>query len=289
MVVRPGFHADLTDRLPGPPLNWRIRLNHAAPAGSGIIPDCMPGLADIAVDALWRVRRHHRVATYTRPTEETGDPVMRARIDALGTWFQNFDLHGTPTKVRSVVGEPLDYPASDWMILKQHLPSLTGKSILDIGCNAGYHSIQSKLAGASRVVGVDVSQGVPDNFIAQARFAANELGADVDFREQDFMEVHDGPFDIVLSLGVLYHLDDPIAGLRKMADLTTSVLFLESRVSLRASPTLEFRRGGWDEDSTTPWVPSRSLINELLKKYGFTRLRPIYQRSRRRYKILAER
>ena len=49
---------------------------------------------------------------------------------------------------------------------------LTGKSVLDIGCNGGFYSIEMKRRGAARVLGIDFD----DDYLAQARFAAEVAG-----------------------------------------------------------------------------------------------------------------
>ena len=198
-------------------------------------------------DAARRVVYARRQKTLVRPSSEMGDPAMRAK------WFQNYDLNGTPTKLRSYVGEPLDYPRPGWE--KNYKPivgNLRGKSVLDIGCNAGYYSVQCKLLGAERVLGVDLSQGRPEDFIEQARFAASVLGVDIEYRTQDFLTLPDDPFDVVLFIGVMYHLDDPIAGLRKAARLARHTLIVETRCVPDRRPILEYRREGWDNDLTSP-------------------------------------
>ena len=74
---------------------------------------------------------------------------------------------------------------------------------MDIGCNAGFYSIEMKRRGAARVVGIDSD---PD-YLAQARFAAQVRGRGYRvpqigcLRSCGFGE----KFDLVLFMGVLYH------------------------------------------------------------------------------------
>ena len=78
---------------------------------------------------------------------------LRARIDALGPWFHNIDLGGVWTAPDHFLG---DYPGDKFRRFAPHLPEdLTGKTVLDIGCNAGFYSMEMKRRGAERVVGVD--------------------------------------------------------------------------------------------------------------------------------------
>jgi 2-polyprenyl-3-methyl-5-hydroxy-6-metoxy-1,4-benzoquinol methylase len=223
-------------------------------------------------DAARNVVRRRRVHQY-RPEAERGDPELRGRIDAFGEWFQNYDLNGTPTKLRSIVGEPLDFPLPHWeQIFRPYMPNVVDKTVLDIGCNAGFYSVEVKRLGAKSVLGVDVSQGRSESFIDQAKFAAAELNVDVEFRTQDYRELPDEPFDVVLFLGVLYHLDDPIAGLKKAAALAKEAIFVETRCVPDRRLILEHRVGGFDGDDTSPWAPSPSLVDAMLRAEGFTRL-----------------
>ena len=60
-------------------------------------------------------------------------------------------------------------PASSGEAFKHAIPAdLNGKSVLDIGCNGGFYSIEMKRRGADRVVGIDSDE----DYLAQARFAA---------------------------------------------------------------------------------------------------------------------
>src|SRR3954452_21144524 len=91
---------------------------------------------------------------------------IRTRIDALGPWFHNLDLNGVPTAPSHFLG---DYPRVKWQRFSGAIPSdLSGLSVLDIGCNAGFYSIEMKRRGASRVLGIDSD----DEYLRQARFAA---------------------------------------------------------------------------------------------------------------------
>src|SRR5947208_10265801 len=91
---------------------------------------------------------------------------IRTRVQELGQWFHNLDLHGVKTAPDHFLG---DYPTIKWNQFAAAIPQdLRGKSVLDIGCNAGFYSIQMKQRGADRVVGIDSDE----KYLAQARFAA---------------------------------------------------------------------------------------------------------------------
>src|SRR5512134_240849 len=131
---------------------------------------------------------------------------IQRRVDALGEWFHNIDLAGVKTAPGHFLG---DYPSVLWRHIAPGLPlNLAGKTVLDIGCNAGFYSIELKRRGAARVVGLDTS----DRYLAQARFAAEVCGVDIEFRRLSVYDIAKlaERFDIVLLMGVLYHLRHPL-------------------------------------------------------------------------------
>src|SRR3569833_2305577 len=78
---------------------------------------------------------------------------IERRVKELGLWFHNLDLNGVRTAPDHFLG---DYPAVKWRRFEHAVPAdLTGKTVLDIGCNGGFYSIEMKRRGAERVVAVD--------------------------------------------------------------------------------------------------------------------------------------
>src|SRR5918992_75166 len=127
---------------------------------------------------------------------------IRRRAEALGPWFHNLDLKGVRTAPDHFLG---DYPAVKWRNFASAIPAdLSGRSVLDIGCNGGFYSIEMKRRGAERVFAIDYD---PD-YLAQARFAAKVLGLDIDFARMSVYDVGaiGERFDLVIFMGVLYHL-----------------------------------------------------------------------------------
>src|SRR5215208_6691542 len=134
---------------------------------------------------------------------------IRRRVEELGQWFHNLDLGGVKTAPDHFLG---DYPATKWQRFSAAIPAdLRGKSVLDIGCNAGFYSIQMKQRGAERVVAIDTDE----KYLAQARFAAQVNGAEIEFRNLSVYRVGElrERFDLVLFMGVLYHLRHPLLAL----------------------------------------------------------------------------
>jgi tRNA (mo5U34)-methyltransferase len=134
---------------------------------------------------------------------------IRERIGDLGRWFHNMKLGGVDTAPDHFLG---DYPRFKWERFAHAIPpDLTGRTVLDIGCNAGFYSIEMKRRGADRVVGIDTNEG----YLAQARFAAEISGVDIELRQLSVFEVGrlEERFDVVLFMGVLYHLRHPLLAL----------------------------------------------------------------------------
>src|SRR5205085_12485390 len=156
---------------------------------------------------------------------------LTARIQALGPWFHNINLDGVWTAPDHFLG---DYPGAKFRRFATHLPAdLSGKSVLDIGCNAGYYSIEMKRRGAARVVGIDFDA----EYLAQARFAAEVCGVDIELRQLTVYEVAalGERFDLVLFMGVLYHLRHPLLALDLLHEHVVGDLLLFQSMQ-RGSP-----------------------------------------------------
>jgi tRNA (mo5U34)-methyltransferase len=91
---------------------------------------------------------------------------LARRIHELGRWFHNIDLGGVKTAPDHFLG---DYPAVKWRAFAHALPTdLGGRTVLDIGCNGGFYSIEMKRRGAGAWSAIDSDE----RYLAQARFAA---------------------------------------------------------------------------------------------------------------------
>lgn len=170
---------------------------------------------------------------------------LEARVHELGPWFHNLRL-GEHADVLTAPDHPLgDFPSNFWRFFEAAVPrDLSGLSVLDIGCNGGFYSFEMKRRGAGRVLGVDHDPA----YLAQARFAREQLGLDVEFRQGDVYEIDrlvgGEQFDFVVFMGVLYHLRHPLYALEKVASLVRQRLLFQ---------TME--RGSWDTPSVEPNYP----------------------------------
>ncbi len=141
--------------------------------------------------------------------EKWTESSVRKKIAELAPWFHNMDLMGVPTAPDHFLG---DYPRLKWSRFRHVVPEdLRGMTVLDIGCNAGFYSMEMKSRGADRVLGIDWDE----DYLNQARFAADVCGVDVEFRKLsvwDVAQLHE-KFDLVIFMGVLYHLRHPLLAL----------------------------------------------------------------------------
>jgi tRNA (mo5U34)-methyltransferase len=156
---------------------------------------------------------------------------IRGHIERLGPWFHQIDLgDDIRTKSASVIGEPLEHPIPTWEEIKKWLPEdLSGKTVLDVGCNAGFYAIESKRRGAERVLGVDAQK----NLIRQANFVRDVLGLDIDYQRLTVYDLDPhkmGQFDVTLALGLVYHLKHLVLALERLFLVTRELLILETAI-----------------------------------------------------------
>ncbi len=155
---------------------------------------------------------------------------------------------------------------------------LSGKSVLDIGAWNGVYSFEAKKRGARRVVASDAPTWVDPkaNGHGAFLFARDALKLEVedaviavdDMTPQTFGET----FDVVLFLGVFYHLPDPLLSLKRAAAMSRDVLIVETHMDLHELGVPAMRYYVGDElygDSSNYWGPNAALIVELLKAEGF--------------------
>lgn len=218
---------------------------------------------------------------------DVDEPGLQGEIARLGPWFHNLCLEdGVTTAPEHPLG---DFPSYKWAEIGSALPAdLTGWRALDIGCNAGFYSFELAKRGAS-VLGVDHNP----HYLAQAEWAARKLGlADsVELRQLDVYQLDqiEERFDLVLFLGVLYHLRYPLLGLDLVAELVDGLLVLQTLTMPGGEPAevppdipfkerARLRDPGWPAmafvehrlagDPTNWWVPSETAVEAMLRTTG---------------------
>lgn len=227
------------------------------------------------------------VFSFEPPATELDRDKLRERIQELGEWFHNLDLHGVSTAPHHFLG---DFPNVKWKQIAPAIPiDLSGATVLDIGCNAGFYSLEFKRRGASRVVAVDVD----DRYLNQGRFAAQVLDLEIEFMKCSAYHVDQipGRFDYVLFMGVFYHLRYPLFALDKIITKVRGKLVFQTmlRGSL-TSPRLQEDYHFWNKDifcqhdfpcmyfienkyagdQTNWWIPNCGAVEGMLRSSGLT-------------------
>ncbi len=229
---------------------------------------------------------------------------LQARTDAH-TWFHTIDLgHGVVTK-----GLGYHWHGPDTF------PDFTGRSVLDIGAWDGYYSFLAERQGASRVVALDhyawgvdfgartaywndcIARGeLPDHsrdlvdfWVPELpgrrgfEFAASVLGSKVepvlgDFATMDLEPL--GAFDVVLYLGVLYHMKEPLSCLERVRSVTKDVAVIETEAihieGLEGTSLVEFHAGDEVRSDFGNWyVPTIEALHAWCRAAGFSSVRTI--------------
>lgn len=212
---------------------------------------------------------------------------LAARIAELGPWFHNLRLNGIETAPDHPLG---DYPSFKWRRFRDAVPDdLTGMSVLDIGCNAGFYSIEMTRRGAARVVAIDSDT----RYLAQARLAAEIADARIEFRHMSVYDVEHlrERFDLVLFMGVFYHLRHPLLALDLLWEHAVGDLMVfqsMQRGAAGAAPVAAdygfddpepFIREDWPRmwfieerfagDPTNWFIPNPAATRSMLRSAGF--------------------
>jgi len=217
-------------------------------------------------------------------TEQTE---RKQAIEALSPWFHNLHLpSGLETAPEHWLG---DFPRFKWREIESSIPQdLSGCRVLDIGCNAGFYTVELARRGA-QVRAIDLD----DHYLKQASWAAQEFGVK-DRVRFDQMQVYDlareeETYDLVWFMGVFYHLRYPLLGL-EIAARKTKQLFafqtleipggelkeVDDNLSLGQSRRLH--HPGWPKmayierrqegDPANWWAANSSCVESLLRSCG---------------------
>ncbi|HJZ49675.1 MAG TPA: class I SAM-dependent methyltransferase [Roseiflexaceae bacterium] len=153
--------------------------------------------------------------------------------------------------------------------------SLAGNKVLDIGCNAGFWSIQASRAGANNVLGIDAS---PKN-IEQAQFVSRLIDLkNVDYQVMNAYDMSNkllDTFDITLFIGILYHLDKPKEALERLYDVTGKFAVVDTALSNLQLPLLRLQEDdvsyyhNQSHANSFALIPSEAAVPVLLKSAGF--------------------
>lgn len=198
---------------------------------------------------------------------------LQSRVDAL-RWYHTIQL-GDDIVTKGVDDTPQRLARLD-------LPrSFEGLTVLDVGAWDGFFSFECERRGAARVVAADYYSWHGAGWGTKAGFtlAREALGSRVEDQDIDVMDLSPeriGTFDVVLFLGVLYHLRHPLLALERVAAVTRQLLVVETVVDM-----VGFRRPAMafypdrelNNDPTNWWAPNVPAMTAMLATVGFDDVR----------------
>lgn len=212
------------------------------------------------------------------------DKEIVQRINSFPYWHYPFDLKGHLTPLPKnldsyVIVESRAFKREKYIldpVVKLYGGSLKGKRVLDLGCNSGFWSLGAIEKGADFVLGIDARS----MFIEQANFVFEVKKVDksrykfivgnildIDFREF-------GTFDIVLCLGLLYHVNKPMLLVEKIAKANSDVFVIDTRVSNTSGSCMEilFDYEGPDSyvDCKLVMQPTKRAVFDIVKAFGYS-------------------
>lgn len=158
--------------------------------------------------------------------------------------------------------------------------SLAGKTVLDVGAWDGFFSFEAERRGAARVLATDSfcwgqgGEATKEGF----ELARRVIGSRVEDLNIDVLELSPekiGTFDLVLFLGILYHMRHPLLALERAASVTREQMIVETVVDCLHSkrPVIAFYPGKELANDPSNWCgPSPSAVIAMLKAVGFRRV-----------------
>lgn len=207
------------------------------------------------------------------------DAEIKKRIEGFPNWHYRFDLKGNITPIfpeeavnrheqrRRYFFEPL---------VGLFGGSLRGKRVLDLGCNAGFWSLLAARAGCDYVLGIDGRQMHVDqaNFV----FEVEEIEGDrYDFVAGNIFEMdleRFGRFDVVLCLGLMYHISKHVELMEKISAVNDDVLLIDTTLARLPGAAFKVWREPLDRasnavDHEMVMAPSWEAVHELARQFGY--------------------
>ncbi|MBW2072029.1 MAG: DUF1698 domain-containing protein [Deltaproteobacteria bacterium] len=169
--------------------------------------------------------------------------------------------------------------------------SLQGLRVLDVGCNCGGFSFEAIKNGAAYVLGIDVV----DHYLQQANFIKRVLQADgAHFKmlsADDIEKETTGEFDLTLCLGILYHLENPVLTMKKIASVTQRAILVDTKVFRNPfvrgpawlmnfppgenSDSKNVSTSLWRKEAVCQFTPNAAAVTSLLQFLGFSKVKQL--------------
>jgi tRNA (mo5U34)-methyltransferase len=208
------------------------------------------------------------------------DEEIRQKIASFQRWHYQFDLKGnlTPIRKKNKVNRHKQRKKYFFDPLVQFFGgSLAGKRVLDLACNAGFWSLCAVQAGCDYVLGIEGRQMHVD----QANFVFEVEGVErdrYDFVLGDIFETdlrQFGTFDVVLCLGLMYHISKHVELMEKVSEVNDDILVVDTTLSKAAGSFLEIVRQNPDNpmdavDRGLAMKPTKQAIRNLVEEFGYS-------------------
>lgn len=204
----------------------------------------------------------------------------RAFLHRHQPWRMQLKFASGPKASDGPTFEPFNSePLNKLRIILGHLPveNLQGSRVLDVGFNCGYNSLYMAKAFASRVTGIDVA--------AKHKAVADELGGMLNVRAEFLLASAEeferpGSFDLVLHLGTLYHLANPVRALeRTFRSLADGGWFALETICYRGGDDGNICKWirGFGGDRTNFWALGEGAIRSIAEYCGMSELKLVFE------------
>ncbi|ANY78230.1 hypothetical protein BB934_08285 [Microvirga ossetica] len=225
-----------------------------------------------------RIKRNFRkYFDFKRALTSKGDA---AHVKALAPWMYHFDFKDCKTSdfdyIYTSASEQMHDFRSD--LITQTIKNLYGDTlremtVLDIGCNCGIFSFDMASIGVKHVVGIDIF----DRNIEQAEYLKSQLSYDnVEFRKGNLKDLRAEKFDIILNLGVMYHLSTPYEVMEMCHSMTRELCVVDTICHKDVfsgffSTYKPLKATGIEGDTVFELQPTYRAILDLILLVGFKR------------------
>jgi len=210
-----------------------------------------------------------------RPNPKYSREAIQDRVNQVPYWYHTIDFGYGITAP--------GHQASTWDSLGRTRllrGEIRNKTVIDVGAWDGFFSFVSERMGAARVLATDRFAWESSSFGMQGFLAARDLlDSKVEYKKIDAMDLEPGSvgqFDVVLFLGVLYHLRDPFLALRQLRGITRDYILVETHIvsylEKKRIPIMEFyETNELNNDPTNWWGPNLCCLQKMMRAAGFPR------------------
>lgn len=187
---------------------------------------------------------------------------IRAKIDSYPRWHYEFELRGEKTPVHPPTRANAHRQRMRYFLdplMEVCGGSLKGKRVLDLGCNAGFWALEALERGADFVLGIDGR----DMHVDQAEFVFEVKEIDSSKYKFEEANIFDfdysswDKFDIVLCLGLMYHINRPVELMETIARVNDDICLIDTLVSLMSGSYFRLR---WEDPENPLHAVERDLV-----------------------------